>query len=474
MGMGEEQHVFSRSLFLSASRSVRGPLKLSLSHTPMSAKFEVTLELQGSLALLCDRSSTSLMLDTPQDVFGLRVAAARQLDVTAHLGGLQVRQRSQLLASDTMLRSSATLQLSLELSEGEKALLNRLVSKSCALVEASEALAKQKAGHELQLAEEVAKRSRLQALVDGKASEALALQKAHELQLAGEVHKRSRLQARLESEALETKRLRTAVESDRGCGTRLAKAEEAVTLGRLTWRPFGCVGRQETGLSLGDPVARLLWQRALLSLRKHREHGSSTFREAPKLVLKKVTFLHNSSFWGHYRLKLQELQRSGGCSAFGPEVLRPADDLPGCGQAFLFHGTPWENVQEIKETNLRRSCHPENMFGRGIYFAQNLSKADLYTGHRRDLKSGSRFVFVCRVALGREFRQSKDDPDMSRPPAGFDSVLGLTKNEKDGKNVFGQLDHPEHVVYDSNAVNPEYLLEYMHEDACRCHNCLRK
>ena len=413
----------------------------------MASKFEVTLELQGALAQLCDRSSTSLILDTAQDVLGLRVAAARQLGVTAHLGGLRVLQHSELLASEHLVTGSATLQLSLELSEGEKALLNRLVTKSCAV-------------------------SGLQAVLDGKAVEALASHKTHEVQLAGEVHKRSRLQAMLEGEVRENKRLRSLVE-EQGFGKRLAVAEEAVALGRLTWRPFSCGGRQEVALSLADPVAQLVWRRAMLSLRKHRERGSSTFRDVPKLVLKKVTFLHKSSFWGHYRLKVQEMQGSSYSSAFGPETLAP-DEMAGCGQAFLFHGTAQENVREIVEMNLSRSCHAQNMFGRGIYFAQHLSKADLYTGYKAELKSGRRFVFVCRVALGREFRQSKDDPHMTRPPAGFDSVLGLTKNEKDEKGVFGQLDHPEHVVYDCNAVNPEYLLEYVHESFCRCHNCLRK
>ena len=75
-----------------------------------------------------------------------------------------------------MLTGSATLQLSLELSEGEKTILKRLVSKSCAVVEATGALATHKAAHELQLAEEAAKRSGLQA-------EALASHKAHEVRL---------------------------------------------------------------------------------------------------------------------------------------------------------------------------------------------------------------------------------------------------------------------------------------------------
>jgi hypothetical protein len=146
----------------------------------MASKFEVCLELQGALAQLCERSSTTLILDTPQDVLGLRVAAARQLNVTAHLGGLRVWQHSQLLESDHMMMRSATLQLSLELSDGEKALLNLLESKSCALVEATEALAKHKKAHELQLAEEMEKRSRLQAVVDGIAAKALATRKDHD------------------------------------------------------------------------------------------------------------------------------------------------------------------------------------------------------------------------------------------------------------------------------------------------------
>jgi hypothetical protein len=409
------------------------------------SKSELRLELQGNLALLCDKSFTILKGDLPSDVFELRVAAARHLDLPAHLRGFRVWKGSQLLDSDHLISGSETLRLSLELSEGEKALLHRIVSKSHIAVEATEALKKSEKAQDLHRA-------------------------AHGLQLDQERQKRCRLQEMLDSEARETKRLRTLLDEKQVCAKKLAEAEEAVTLERMTWRPFSCgSGSKDAVLPLNDPVAQLVWKRAVLSLRKHRERGSHVFRDVPKLVLKKVTFLHNSSVWAHYRLKLQDFKASGGCTAFAPEVLRPTEDLPGCGQAFLFHGTPWANVQDIKETSLSRSSHPENMFGRGIYFAQNLSKADLYTG-----KSRTRFVFVCRVALGREFRQSKDDPRLTRPPAGFDSIRGLTKQEKDHEGKFGVLDHPEYVVYDCNAVNPEYLLEYAHEDSCRCHGCLGK
>jgi len=77
----------------------------------MASKFEVCLELQGALAQLCERSSTTLILDTPQDVLGLRVAAARQLNVTAHLGGLRVWQHSQLLDSDHSQASQSALKM---------------------------------------------------------------------------------------------------------------------------------------------------------------------------------------------------------------------------------------------------------------------------------------------------------------------------------------------------------------------------
>ncbi|XP_076330882.1 uncharacterized protein LOC143236481 [Tachypleus tridentatus] len=130
----------------------------------------------------------------------------------------------------------------------------------------------------------------------------------------------------------------------------------------------------------------------------------------------------------------------------------------------LYHATRSENLVGI----LSRGLHPpvsvqteydENqtdvdMLGAGIYFADSASTCIKYSDFCKE--RGTRFLLVCKVALGKIYETYMFDTTLTSPPEGFDSVQGVGNSEIK-KSYF--MDN-EFVVYDKNHQQLCYLVEF--------------
>jgi len=89
-------------------------------------------------------------------------------------------------------------------------------------------------------------------------------------------------------------------------------------------------------------------------------------------------------------------------------------------------------------------------FGRGIYTSATSSKSNDYiTGTTVPYKA----IFLANVAVGRASIQYTDNPNLTQPPAGYDSVIGQPKQG-------GSLNYDELIVYTNDAIRPSYFVMY--------------
>lgn len=130
----------------------------------------------------------------------------------------------------------------------------------------------------------------------------------------------------------------------------------------------------------------------------------------------------------------------------------------------LYHATRSENLVGILSRGLLppvsvQTEPDENqmdvgMLGAGIYFADSASTCIKYSNLCKE--RGTRFLLVCKVALGKIFETYMFDTTLTSPPEGFDSVQGVGNSEI-GKSYF--MDN-EFVVYDKNHQQLCYLVEF--------------
>lgn len=88
-------------------------------------------------------------------------------------------------------------------------------------------------------------------------------------------------------------------------------------------------------------------------------------------------------------------------------------------------------------------------FGPGIYTSSTSSKANDYSS--TDSSSPLKAILLNKVVVGKGYKILHDNPSMSAPPAGYDSVLA---------EVGGSLNYDELIVYKNDAVRPSYLVMY--------------
>lgn len=91
-------------------------------------------------------------------------------------------------------------------------------------------------------------------------------------------------------------------------------------------------------------------------------------------------------------------------------------------------------------------------FGHGIYLAPNSSKCHDYT--QGVAEYGVRAQLLCLVACGARYEQLWDNTKLEQPPESYHSVHG-----KSG----GSLNYDEVVVYDVDAILPQYIFVYAHD-----------
>lgn len=88
--------------------------------------------------------------------------------------------------------------------------------------------------------------------------------------------------------------------------------------------------------------------------------------------------------------------------------------------------------------------------GSGIYFAQDPMNSCFYTstGYK-----GTRFMFICNVALGSCKKYYKQNPKLENAPLSYHSVQGVKGENCDFK-------YDEFVIYNENQQQMKYLIEF--------------
>ena len=92
-------------------------------------------------------------------------------------------------------------------------------------------------------------------------------------------------------------------------------------------------------------------------------------------------------------------------------------------------------------------------YGKGLYFSSTSGKSNDYAMHSERLRGSRRWrtMFVARVAAGRAFCTEAAELDLTKPPDGYDSIVG---------EVGAHLNYDELVVYSEAAALPKFLLVY--------------
>ncbi|KAI0056251.1 ADP-ribosylation [Artomyces pyxidatus] len=89
-------------------------------------------------------------------------------------------------------------------------------------------------------------------------------------------------------------------------------------------------------------------------------------------------------------------------------------------------------------------------FGHGLYFTATSSKANDYASG--PAQSRYKAMLLNDVVLGQTYKVVGDNPSLTNPPYGYDSVLG--------EPGFGNLNYDECVVYTPSAVRTSFLVIY--------------
>jgi poly [ADP-ribose] polymerase len=91
--------------------------------------------------------------------------------------------------------------------------------------------------------------------------------------------------------------------------------------------------------------------------------------------------------------------------------------------------------------------------GNGIYFGDAACTSAFYTSPGR---SGTRYMSLARVALGRMKDYTKITYGLAGPPSGYDSCHGVRHSSKQGS----QFADDEYVIYNPAQQKLEYLAEF--------------
>merc|ERR1712032_674614 len=124
---------------------------------------------------------------------------------------------------------------------------------------------------------------------------------------------------------------------------------------------------------------------------------------------------------------------------------------------YLFHGTDPKAVERICEAHFKMSLAGKStgtLYGRGSYFAESITKADEYA---KKNEHGNYVVLLCRILGGRVYYTDEvvpDPEDLTRKcvDGPYDLILG------DREKIRGS--YREFVLFDSENIYPEYVIEY--------------
>ena len=154
------------------------------------------------------------------------------------------------------------------------------------------------------------------------------------------------------------------------------------------------------------------------------------------------------------------------------EVIRPnefynfKETLPNRRQ--LFHGSRANNFLGILSRGLllpKLVCEELGSetrsdvgnLGAGLYFSDSISLSSRYS--KPSNSKNTRLLVLCDVALGKSFESNEFRTELTKAPDGFDSVLGVKRNEYNESPFM----HNEFVVYDARQSRIRYLIEFQNK-----------
>uniref|UniRef100_A0A4W4G1Q4 Poly [ADP-ribose] polymerase n=1 Tax=Electrophorus electricus TaxID=8005 RepID=A0A4W4G1Q4_ELEEL len=204
-----------------------------------------------------------------------------------------------------------------------------------------------------------------------------------------------------------------------------------------------------SGNVIPDAVRIKFYDNSVLPEAVSLDLHSSEFKEVERYTkhhgllqkhIKKIHRIQNVDLWEFYCRKKAQLMRIKGQSHIEEQR--------------LFHGTSRDNVHSICKYNFecrlsdkrRHGC----VYGKGTYFAKHASYADNYSVPDQQGFNKTQVMVLARVIVG-EYKKGEDDfckPDDDLKENLHDSCV----------------DNPSHptiyVIFDSNQIYPEYVLEY--------------
>ena len=219
----------------------------------------------------------------------------------------------------------------------------------------------------------------------------------------------------------------------------------------------------------------------------HKNNTSNHQVKFTKLEVSRVVRVQNPMLWLRYFHRKEALVNSlpSKVGSVGPVLTGTSMD-PKANEFYLFHGLNENATPGITRFGFDpRYCSLKGMFGAGVYFADNSSKANQYchggsctasgflTGRAqcKCKKTEEASMLLCRVALGDPFIEMKyrgngegeywhgrrcEVERSGRGQTGvFNSVIGESQ-----ANGGSPLLLREYIVYDSAQVYPEYIIYY--------------
>jgi len=127
-------------------------------------------------------------------------------------------------------------------------------------------------------------------------------------------------------------------------------------------------------------------------------------------------------------------------------------------EAWLFHGTKPIAAESITSDDFRidlAGTSAGSLYGRGIYLAENSSKADEYA--HPDPKTGLHTMLICRVTLGQFLLTAEVDPD---PRKCEEACLRGESHSIIGDRKACRGTFREFCVFDEDQVYPSYVVRY--------------
>ncbi len=121
-------------------------------------------------------------------------------------------------------------------------------------------------------------------------------------------------------------------------------------------------------------------------------------------------------------------------------------------EKILFHGTSPKNIQSIVNEGLHKG--ESGLFGKGIYFAENISKSDEYIMEDAD---GFCWVILARVCMGNPCITTKQK-DISKIRK-KNSLLAECKRTSRKKRAF-LMRYREFVINRNSQCYPEFIVKY--------------